>query len=82
MRILLRHDTLDEWKRVNPVLMDAEIAQVKESDYDSIVIGDGTHRFNELPRIKLQDGLTIEVRYLGGNRIMCCIAEDNAREGD
>lgn len=32
MRILLRHDTLDEWKRVNPVLMDAEIVLVQAID--------------------------------------------------
>lgn len=82
MRILLRHDTLDEWERVNPVLMDAEIVQVKEPDYDSIVIGDGTHKFNELPRVKLQDGLTIEVKHLGGRRIMCSVVEDGARERD
>lgn len=82
MRILLRRDTLEEWERVNPVLMDAEIVEVKEQDYNSIVIGDGTHKFNELPRVKLQDGLTIEVKCLGGHRIICSVVEDGARERD
>ena len=82
MRILLRHDTLDEWEKVNPVLMDAEIVEVKEQDYNSIVIGDGEHKFNELPRVKLQDGLTIEVSHLGGRRIVCNVVEDVVRERD
>ena len=59
MHFLLRHDTLAKWESNNPVLMNAEIVVVEEDGFRSLAIGDGEHRFAELPRVKLQKGPSV-----------------------
>lgn len=55
-RIQFRGDTLERWSKVNPILLDREIALVatdssKPNVYDSKKVGDGEHHFNDLPTL-------------------------------
>lgn len=52
-RVQLRRDTLANWLKVDPILMDGELALVatdasKPTVYDSQKVGDGVHKFSEL----------------------------------
>ena len=52
-KIQLRRDTLANWLKVDPILMDGELALVatdasKSTVYDSKKVGDGIHKFSEL----------------------------------
>lgn len=76
MRFLLRHDTLAKWESVNPVLMNAEIVVVEEDGFRSLVIGDGEHRFAELPRVKLQKGLSVMMGLYQSGRARLHIIKD------
>lgn len=56
IKIQLRGDTLTNWTKANPVLMDREVALVatdssKPNVYDSKKVGDGVHKFSELPML-------------------------------
>lgn len=48
--IWIRSGTYSEWMTTDPILGDGEI--VYDKTYNSIVIGDGSHRFSELNYIK------------------------------
>lgn len=76
MRLLLRHDTLIKWESINPVLMDAEIVVVEEDGFRSLAIGDGEHRFTELPRVKLQKGLSVMMGLYQSGRARLHIVKD------
>lgn len=56
-RLLQRRDTLVNWINSNPILLDGEIGFIKDTiysqAYNKMVIGDGKHSFNDLPKIKL-----------------------------
>ena len=52
-KIQLKRGTLANWLKVDPILMDGEMALVatdasKPTVYDSKKVGDGTHKFSEL----------------------------------
>ena len=52
-KIQLKRGTLANWLKVDPILMDGELALVatdasKPTVYDSKKVGDGTHKFSEL----------------------------------
>lgn len=52
-RIQFRRDTLANWQKTNPILMEGELALIatdssKPGVYDSKKIGDGVHHFNDL----------------------------------
>ena len=47
-QITQRHDTLENWERVNPVLLSGELGFVTD-DANWHKIGDGVHTWNELP---------------------------------
>lgn len=76
MHFLLRHDTLAKWESNNPVLMDAEIVVVEEDGFKSLAIGDGEHRFKELPRVKLQKGLSVMMGLYQSGRARLHIVKD------
>ena len=76
MHFLLRHDTLAKWESNNPVLMDAEIVVVEEDGFKSLAIGDGEHRFAELPRVKLQKGLSVMMGLYQSGRARLHIVKD------
>lgn len=76
MRLLLRHDTRARWESNNPVLMDAEIVVVEEDGFRSLAIGDGEHRFTELPRVKLQKGLSVMMGLYQSGRARLHIVKD------
>ena len=80
MRFILKHDTIENWERVNPVLMEAEIVSVKEDGFYSLALGDGTNPFKKLPRIKLQEGLSLKLVHYGNGRIRIRAIEDTFRE--
>lgn len=56
-KLVQRRDTLVNWINNNPILLDGEIGFIKDTKYsrtyNKMVIGDGKHSFNELPKIKL-----------------------------
>ena len=76
MHFILRHDTLAKWESNNPVLMDAEIVVVEEDGFKSLAIGDGEHRFTELPRVKLQKGLSVMMGLYQSGRARLHIVKD------
>lgn len=76
MRFILRHDTLKNWEEEDPVLMEAEIVSVKEDGFCSLAIGDGTHPFTKLPRIKLREGLSVKLDHYGNGRVRLHVIED------
>ena len=76
----LKHDTIENWEKVNPVLMEAEIVSVKEDGFYSLALGDGTNPFKKLPRIKLQEGLSLKLVRCGNGRIRIRAIEDTFRE--
>lgn len=76
MHFILRHDTLAKWESNNPVLMDAEIVVVEEDGFKSLAIGDGEHRFAELPRVKLQKGLSVMMGLYQSGRARLHIVKD------
>lgn len=76
MHFLLRRDTLAKWESNNPVLMDAEIVVVEEDGFKSLAIGDGEHRFKELPRVKLQKGLSVMMGLYQSGRARLHIVKD------
>ncbi len=80
MRFILKHDTLENWEKANPVLMEAEIVSVKEDGFYSLAIGDGTNPFKKLPRIKLQEGLSLKLVHYGNGRIRIRVIEDISGE--
>lgn len=82
MRFILRHDTLKNWERVNPVLMNAELVFVEEDGAaSSVVIGDGVHPFTQLPRIALQEGLSAKIVLdVNGNMKLCVFADKLKKE--
>ena len=80
MRFILKHDTLENWEKVNPVLMEAEIVSVKEDGFYSLALGDGTNPFKKLPRIKLQEGLSLKLDHCGNGRIKIRVIEDISGE--
>lgn len=81
MRLLLRHDTPTKWESVNPVLMDAEIVVVEEDGFRSLAIGDGEHRFTELPRVKLQKGLSVMMgRYQSGRARLHIVKDETVNK--
>lgn len=53
----MRKDTLYNWQRSNPILLDGEIGLIKDTTYaqvyNKMVIGDGIHSFEDLPFIRL-----------------------------
>lgn len=54
-RLLQRRDSLTNWINNNPVLLDGELGLIDiNGNYTQIVIGDGKHSFNNLPKIKLK----------------------------
>lgn len=82
MRFILRHDTLQNWKQSNPVLMNAELVFVEEDGAaSSVVIGDGVHPFTQLPRIALQEGLSAKIVLdVNGNMKLCVFADKLKKE--
>lgn len=80
MRFILKHDTLENWEKANPVLMEAEIVSVKEDGFYSLAIGDGTNPFKKLPRIKLREGLSLKLDHCGNGRIKIRVIEDISGE--
>jgi hypothetical protein len=76
MHFLLRHDTLAKWESNNPVLMNAEIVVVEEDGFRSLAIGDGEHRFAELPRVKLQKGSSVMTGLYQSGRARLHIVKD------
>lgn len=84
VKIQLRRDTLANWLKVDPVLMDGEPAIVSTGAknprlYDKKKIGDGVHKFSELPYqegdIKFKDapkGIDFCITDEQGNTILCC----------
>lgn len=57
LKIALRRDALANWLKVNPVLMDGEVAVVKVGDDVELKIGNGVSSFAQLPYVH-QHGLT------------------------
>ena len=76
MRFILLHDTLAKWESVNPVLMDAEVVIVEEDGFNSLALGDGEHRFKELPRVRLHKGLSAMIGFYGSGRIRLHIVQE------
>lgn len=48
-RLRLRKDTLENWSKFNPVLLDGELALVETEDGVKMKLGDGSTAFNNLP---------------------------------
>ena len=80
MRFILKHDTIENWEKVNPVLMEAEIVSVKEDGFYLLALGDGTNPFKKLPRIKLREGLSLKLDHCENGRIRIRVIEDTFRE--
>lgn len=77
MRFILRRDSLEKWNTNNPILMNAEVAIVEEDGFKSLVIGDGEHRFQELPRVKLQKGVSVMMGLYPNGKFRFHAIEDN-----
>lgn len=52
---LIRRDSSENWKRVNPILEDGELALVKSENDRAIVIGDGETPYEGLTKVHLGD---------------------------
>lgn len=49
-RVVMKHDTYENWMEYNPILLDGEIAIVKIAyNIIKLKVGDGERHFSELP---------------------------------
>lgn len=77
MRFILRHDILQNWEEIDPVLMEAELILIEEEDnVYSLALGDGVHPVTQLPRIALQEGLSAKIVLDFKGRAKLCVFAD------
>lgn len=78
-RLQLRGDTLANWLKYDPVLMEREVVLIasnpgKPKVYDLKKIGDGTHKFSELPMLGDLDN-NYEYRFVQNSQIAPYVKE-------
>lgn len=56
-RIQSRRDTASRWASINPILLEGEFGL--ESDTGKAKMGDGVHKWNDLPYIHVENGFVI-----------------------
>lgn len=56
-RLQFRRDTASRWTEINPILQEGEFGY--ETDRRKAKLGDGVHTWNELPYIRVEDGIVL-----------------------
>jgi hypothetical protein len=61
-RFIVRRDTADRWEAVNPILNEREAAL--DLTNDVMKLGDGIHKWTELPEYRKSNGIEKSIREL------------------
>ena len=78
-RLLQRRDSLTNWINNNPILLDGELGLIGvNGNYTQMIIGDGKHSFNNLPKIKLNFDEPVTRIKLDSDELTICSYSTNS----
>jgi len=88
--VLLKRDSRENWNKHDPILKDSEIVVVRDYDEEKVLkkvafkLGDGVHKYSELPFVPLLECIEkgyiywgYPVRNTSSGKISIAISEDD-----